>query len=76
MAIAPVAATPVQPATLPTELLQPFSARIDGKNYPGEVARSGERYVARDPQIPGSEVSGPSPQAAERALSNRIDCLI
>ncbi len=75
MVIAPIAATPIHVAALPAEPPQPFSTHIDGKNYPAEVVRSGGQYVARDPQIPGAEASGPSTQAQE-ALSNRIDCLV
>jgi hypothetical protein len=82
--IAPISSPPVpkEPINEPqSPVLEPqtavdFSATVGGKNFGADVVYADGQYLASDPNVPGAEAGGQSVNAAEAALTNRLDCLI
>jgi hypothetical protein len=52
-----------------------YSTSVSGKSYSGNVSQADGLYEISVPNLPGSEVSASSLQAAENALNARIDLL-
>ena len=76
-------AAPVQPAApqaasaaAASLLSQTYSTTVGGKSYSGSVEQSGGQYVVSIPNVPGATASGSSAQAAENALTLKIDILV
>lgn len=74
MALAPITSVSPSPVEPNTEAA-PVSATVAGKTYVANVNYSAGEYVAQDPAVFGAEGTGPDPQAAEQAFTDRIDFL-
>jgi predicted RNase H-like HicB family nuclease len=53
-----------------------YSTSVGGKSYSGSITQSNGTYTVSVPNLPGASVSGSSLQAAENALTVRIDTLV
>ena len=53
-----------------------YTTTIAGKTYSGKIAQSGGTYEISVPNLPGATVSGSNLQAAEIALTVKIDALV
>jgi hypothetical protein len=53
-----------------------YSTTVGGKSYSGSISQSNGTYTVSVPNLPGASVSGSSLQAAENALTVRIDTLV
>jgi hypothetical protein len=57
-------------------LVSSYSTTVAGKQYSGSVEDSGGQYTASVSGLAGASASGSSAQAAENALTLRIDELV
>jgi translation initiation factor IF-2 len=76
-------AAPVQPAApqavseaAASLVSQIYSTTVGGKSYSGSVEQSGGQYVISIPNVPGASASASTAQAAENALTLKIDILV
>ncbi|MGB6306202.1 MAG: hypothetical protein WBF89_00315 [Steroidobacteraceae bacterium] len=77
------AAAPVQP-TAPQAasdaaaslVSQIYSTSVGGKSYSGSVVQSDGQYEVSIPNLPGATASASTAQAAENALTLKIDILV
>jgi hypothetical protein len=76
-------AAPVQPAApqaasdaAASLVSQIYSTTVGGKSYSGSVEQSGGQYVVSIPNVPGATASASTAQAAENALTLKIDILV
>lgn len=66
---------PAHTVAEPQREAPPVVDTVGGKTFVADVNYSAGEYVAQDPAIFGAEGTGPDPQAAEEAFTNRIDFL-
>jgi hypothetical protein len=52
-----------------------YSTTVAGKSYSGSIEQSAGQYEISIPNLPGASASGSSVQAAENALTVKIDTL-
>ena len=57
-------------------MVSSYSTTVAGKQYSGSVENSGGQYTASVPGLSGASASASSMQAAEDALTLRIDELV
>jgi len=57
-------------------MVSSYSTTVAGKQYSGSVENSGGQYTASVPGLAGASASGSTMQAAEDALTLRIDELV
>jgi hypothetical protein len=76
-------APPVQPAAPQAAsaaaanlVSQIYSTTVSGKSYSGSIEQSGGQYVISIPNVPGATASASTAQAAENALTLKIDILV
>jgi hypothetical protein len=76
-------AAPVQPAAPQAAsaadaslVSQIYSTSVGGKSYSGSVEQSNGQYVISIPNLPGASASASTAQAAENALTLKIDILV
>ena len=55
---------------------QIYSTTVAGKSYSGNINQSGGQYVISIPNVPGATASASTAQAAENALTLKIDILV
>jgi len=77
MALNPIITVPgpAHSVAEPHHETSPITATVGNKTYVADVNYSAGEYVAQDPAVFGAEGTGPNPQAAEEAFTNRLDIL-
>ena len=64
-------------ATAAAGLISPiYSINVGGKNYSGDIEKSGKLYDIAVPNSPGASANGFSAEAAENALNAKLDILV
>jgi hypothetical protein len=53
-----------------------YSTSVGGKSYSANISQANGTYTLSVPNLPGASVSGSSLNAAESALSVKIDTLV
>ena len=72
----PPAAPQAASAAAASLVSQIYSTTVSGKSYSGSIEQSDGQYTISIPNVPGATASASTAQAAENALTLKIDILV